>query len=71
MIRSTYPFFYKRYAYDNSTNLLHDLKKETSSCNIDNIDVELIEAYSSLNEGSLILDHPVYKKCPHCMTEED
>lgn len=45
MIISAYPFFRKRYAYDLSTNVIHDLKCETS----------------------LLLDHPVYTKCPHCM----
>ena len=71
MIRSTYPFFNKRYVYDNDTNLLHDLKNEKPLCNIDSIEEELIEVYSSLNEGCLILDHPVYKLCPHCMGEID
>jgi hypothetical protein len=69
MIRNQYPFFYKRYAYDLSNNILHDLKNEQDKCSIDSIDEEDIEAYSSLNEGSLILDHPTYKPCPHCMTK--
>ena len=67
MIRSFYPFFNKRYVYDGNTNTLHDLRNEKSECGIDSMDEELIESYSSLNEGSLMLDHPVYKKCPHCM----
>jgi hypothetical protein len=67
MLRDFYPFFSKRYIYDSVTNLLHDLKNETPECNIDAMDEELIEPYSSLNEGCLILDHPVYKKCPNCM----
>lgn len=67
MIRSYYPFFYKKYAYDLSTNLLHDLKNEKPECSIDSIDEENIDAYSSLDEACLILDHPTYKNCPHCM----
>ncbi len=67
MIRNDYPFFYKRYAYDLSTNVLHDLKNETEACAIDKIDEEDIEMYSSLQEASLMLDHPTHKKCPHCM----
>lgn len=67
LIRMGYPFFYKRYAYDLSTNILHDLKNEQDSCNIDSIHEEDIEMYSSLNEGSLILDHPQHEKCPFCM----
>jgi hypothetical protein len=70
MIRSSYPFFNKRYAYDNNTNLLHDLKNETIQCKIDEIDEELIEVYSSLQEACLIVDHPVYKCCPHCMNKD-
>lgn len=69
MIRSQYPFFYKKYAYDMSTNILHDLRTEKPECNIDNIDEEDIEPYSSLQEATLMLDHPTYKKCPHCMGE--
>jgi hypothetical protein len=69
MIRSHYPFFNKRYVYDANTNLLHDQKHETAECGIDNMDEELIEAYSSLNEACLIVDHPVYEKCPLCMPE--
>lgn len=70
MIRNDYPFFYKRYAYNLATNILHDLKNEKPECNIDTIDVEDIEPYSSLQEGSLILDHPTYKTCPFCMKNE-
>lgn len=70
MIRKDYPFFYKRYAYNLSTNILHDLKNEKPECNIDTIDEEDIEAYSSLQEGSLILDRPTYKPCPFCMKKE-
>lgn len=69
MIRNNYPFFYKRYAYDLSTNVLHDLKNEKPECNIDAIDEENIEPYSSLNEASLMLDHPTHKTCPHCMAK--
>jgi hypothetical protein len=69
MIRNHYPFFYKRYVYDASTNLLHDQKNEKTECNIDSMDEELIEVYSSLNEASLQMDHPVYKKCPFCMPD--
>lgn len=67
MIRHGYPFFYKRYVLDLSTNLLHDLKNEKPECKIDDIDEEDIEMYSSLNEGSLMLDQPCHKKCPYCM----
>lgn len=67
MIRSTYPFFYKRYAYDLSTNILHDLKNEKPECKIDSIDEEDIEVYSALTEASLMLDHPTFKACPYCM----
>ncbi|MCY6957399.1 hypothetical protein [Clostridium brassicae] len=70
MIRKQYPFFYKRYAYDLSKNVLHDLKNEKDECKINEMDEEDIEMYSSLNEGSLMLDHPVHTKCPHCMGEE-
>ncbi|MCY6483459.1 hypothetical protein OW763_03685 [Clostridium aestuarii] len=69
MIRTQYPFFYKRYAYDLATGMLHDLTNEKSDCKIDELDEENIEMYSSLNETSLMLDHPTYKKCPHCMSE--
>lgn len=69
MIRTGYPFFYKRYAYDLSTNVLHDLKNEKDECKINELDEEDIDMYSSLNEASLMLDHPVHKKCPHCMGE--
>ena len=67
MLRSYYPFFNKRYVYDANTNLLHDTKNEKVECGIESMDVETIESYSSLNEGCLFLDHPVYEKCPHCM----
>lgn len=70
MIRTGYPFFYKRYVYDLSTNVLHDLKNEKPECKIDEIDEEDVEMFSSLNEGSLNLDHPVHKHCPFCMGEE-
>lgn len=70
MIRKEYPFFYKRFAYDLSTNTIHDLKNEKPECKIDELYEEDIEMYSSLNEASLILDHPVHKKCPYCMKEE-
>ena len=70
MIRKEYPFFYKRYAYDVSKNVLHDLKNEKPECKIDSIDEESIEPYSSLEETSLMLDHPTYKICPHCMVEK-
>ena len=69
MIRTQYPFFYKRCAYDLSTNMLHDLKNEKAECNIDKIDEEDIEMYSSLSEACLILDRPTHIKCPHCMGE--
>ncbi|MCY6371520.1 hypothetical protein [Clostridium ganghwense] len=70
MIRKEYPFFYKRYAYDLSTNTLHDLKNEKDECKINEIDEEDIEMYSSLSEASLMLDHPVHKHCPCCMKED-
>jgi hypothetical protein len=70
MIRSYYPFFNKRYVYDANTNLLHDMKNEKPECLIDSLDEEAIESYSSLNEGCLFLDHPVYKTCPHCMGDK-
>lgn len=70
MIRMEYPFFYKRYAFDLSKGVLHDLKNEKPECKIDEIDEEDIEMYSSLNEGSLMLDQPVYKTCPHCMGKD-
>lgn len=70
MIRQEYPFFYRRYAYDLSTGILHDLKNESPECAIDKIDEEDIEMYSSLNEASLFLDHPQHKFCPHCMGQE-
>lgn len=70
MIRTKYPFFYKRFAYDTSKNVIHDLKNEKSECNIDKIYEENIEMYSSLNETSLMLDHPVYNKCPNCMSKD-
>jgi hypothetical protein len=69
MIRNQYPFFYKRYVYDLSSNVLHDLKNEQDQCNIDSIDEEDIEVYSSLNEASLMLDHPTHKPCHHCMSK--
>jgi hypothetical protein len=67
MIRQGYPYFMKRYLYDVNTNTLHDLKNETPQCSIDEIHEDDIDMYSSLNETSLLLDHPVYKTCPHCM----
>lgn len=70
MIRKEYPFFYKRYAYDVSRNVLHDLKSEKPECKIDSIDEDSVEPYSSLEETSLMLDRPTYKICPHCMVEK-
>lgn len=70
MIRADYPFFHKRYAYNISTNIIHDLKNETPECKIDEMDEEDIEMYSSLNEQCLIMDHTMYKKCPHCFKDE-
>lgn len=70
MIRKEYPFFYKRFAYNIADGILHDLKNEKPECQIDSIDEEDIEMYSSLNEGSLLTDRPCYKKCPYCMKTE-
>lgn len=70
MRRFEFPFEGKRYVYDNDTRILHDLVNETPECKIDEMDTETIDVYSSLNEMSLILDHPVAERCPHCMKKE-
>ncbi|WP_133629165.1 hypothetical protein [Fonticella tunisiensis] len=70
MIRFGYPYFGKKYLYDIVTNTLHYLVNEKPECRIDEIDEENVDMYSSLNEGSLITDHPVYRPCPHCMKKE-
>lgn len=71
MIRSGYPYFNKKLLFDRTTTLLHNLQNEKEECGIDSIDHEDIDMYSSLNEASLLLDHPVYKLCPHCMNVKD
>lgn len=71
MRRYEEPYYGKRYLYDIEKKTLHDLLNETEECNIDSIDKEAIDMYSSLNEASLLLDHPFYYPCPHCMNKEE
>lgn len=71
MRRYDYPYFGKRYLYDISTKLLHDLVNEQPECNINSINEDDIDMYSSLNEASLLLDHPVYYECPYCMKKKE
>lgn len=70
MIRFGYPYFGKKFLYDVNTGLIHSLVNEKAECRIDELDVDQVDMYSSLNETCLMLDHPVYKLCPHCMGEE-
>jgi hypothetical protein len=70
MIRFDYPYFGKRYLYSIPDRTLHDLKNEIPECKIDLIHEDDIDMYSSLNETSLLLDHPVYTPCPYCMKDK-
>jgi hypothetical protein len=71
MIRFDYPYFGKKYLYDIPNNILHFLKNETPECSIAAISEDDVEMYSSLNETCLMLDHPNFKPCPHCMKEDN
>jgi hypothetical protein len=70
MIRFGYPYFGKKFLYDVTTNTIHSLVNEKDECKIEEIDVDDVDMYSSLDETCLILDHPVFKPCPHCMNSD-
>lgn len=67
MRRFEYPYFGKRYLYDIATKTLHDLLNEKDDCKIGEIHEDDVDMYSSLNETALLMDHPVFYPCPHCM----
>ncbi|KRQ87261.1 hypothetical protein ABG79_01064 [Caloramator mitchellensis] len=71
MRRYNYPYFGKRYLYDIPNKTLHDLLNEKDECKINSIHEDDIDMYSSLNEASLLMDHPFYYECPHCIEKKD
>lgn len=71
MRRFEYPYFGKRYLYDIPNKTLHDLVNETEQCKINDIHEDDIDMYSHLDELALLLEHPVYYSCPHCMKKEE
>lgn len=73
MIRYNPPFNGRRYLWNKHTNELHDLMNEQSECKIDQISLDHIETFSTLNEAkiNIIFNNKVVNGCYHCLRELD
>ena len=73
MIRNNPPFNGKRFVLTKNTNEIHDLLNEKSDCQIDEISLDHIQMFDTLEEASvyLIFNNKQLNGCYYCLKEMD
>ena len=68
-MRNHPPFLGHRFVGDTSTHLVHDLEREKTTCEIDEIDKSYLKFFEPDTIGQAKLEH--FKPCNHCLRFQD